>query len=413
MPTITPFAAIRPRPDVAAQVASLPYDVYNRAEATAAAAREPLSFLHIDRAETGFSTDVNAQDERVYQRAKELLAARLADGTFIRDEAPCYYVYELTMDSHTMTGVVACSETADYQRNIIKKHENTRPEKEIDRIRHMDVTNAHTSPVFLTYRADPTINDIVVAAKESEAVYDFTSDDGIRHRVFIIDDGETIGHMQTAFAAIPASYIADGHHRCSSSVKVGLRRQALNPRHNGTEGYNRFLTALVPDDNLCIMPYYRVVSSLNGLTGSAYVETLKKQGFSVEYVGKKAVTPERKGVFGMCLTKGWYRLTVHNAMLSADPVRGLDVAILQDYLLRPVLGIDDPRTDKRIGFVGGIRGLGELERRVAGDMAVAFSLFPTSMAEVLRVADAGLLMPPKSTCFEPKPRSGLFIHDMN
>ncbi|MDR0220339.1 MAG: DUF1015 family protein [Lachnospiraceae bacterium] len=412
MPTITPFAAIRPRPDLAARVASLPYDVYSRAEAAAAAARDPLSFLHIDRADADFPTDVSAYDERVYQRAKELLEARIADGTFVRDDSPCYYIYELTMGSQVNTGIVACSDIADYQQDLIKKHEKTHPEKETDRIRHMEVTNAHSSPVLLTYRADETINEIVAAEKKTPAVYDFTSDDGIRHRVFVIDNQETVGRLQAAFAAVPASYIADGHHRCSSSVKVGLQRQAKNPRHNGTEEYNRFISVLFPGDNLNIMPYYRVVANLNGLTGEGFIEALKRQGFAVEYVGDKAVTPKQRGIYGMYMGNGWYRLTARADMRSDDPVQGLDVEILQEYLLKPVLGIEDPRTDKRIGFVGGIRGLSELERRVATDMAVAFSLYPTSLDEVLRVADAGLLMPPKSTCFEPKPRSGLFIHEM-
>lgn len=410
MPQITPFQAIRPNKEVAARIAALPYDVYNRKEATEIVLKEPLSFLKIDRAETSFPETVDTYDDQVYQRAKELLHEMVQNGSFITENNACYYIYELTMNYHIQTGIVACSSVTDYQNGLIKKHENTRPEKELDRIRHIDITEAHTGPIFLAYPAHAGIHEIVTTAKESDAEYDFISDDGIRHRVWVIDEEKTIDALQKAFTDIPATYIADGHHRCASAVKVALKRQAENPNHSGDEEYNRFLSVLFSDDQLKILPYNRVVSDLNGLSREELIEKIKKQGFEVEYMGTKVVAPEQKGCFGMYLADGWYRLTAKNKLLSAHPVKGLDVAILQDYLLGPVLGIDDPRIDKRIEFIGGIRGLDELEKRVATDMMAAFSMFATKTSELLKVADAGLLMPPKSTWFEPKLRSGLFIH---
>ena len=410
MPKITPFKAIRPHMNVAAKVAALPYDVYNRAEAAAIVAKEPLSFLKVDRAETGFPEDVSTYDDRVYRRAKELIQEMKRDGIFITDDNDCYFIYELTMSGHTQSGIVACAAVSDYQDGLIKKHENTRPEKELDRIRHIDVTDAHTGPIFMAYRSCETINGIVAAEKEAAPEYDFVSDDGIRHRVWAINEREVIGKLQNAFALAPAAYIADGHHRCASAVRVALKRQAENPHHTGDEEYNRFLSVLFPDNELKILPYNRVVADYNGLSRGELLATIEKQGFLVEFLGREAYAPERKGCFGMCLADGWYRLTAKAELISADPVNGLDVAILQDYLLRPVLGIDDPRANERIDFVGGIRGLPELEKRVATDMAAAFSMYPTSVGELLAVADAGLLMPPKSTWFEPKLRCGLFIH---
>ncbi len=413
MPSITPFNSIRPNKDVVSHVAALPYDVYNRKEACEIVAGAPLSFLKIDRAETSFPDDVSTYDDRVYAKAKELLDGMITDGTFIMEEAPCYYIYELTMDGHAQTGIVACSAVEDYENSIIKKHENTREDKEIDRIRHVDTTNAHTGPIFLVYRSLDVINRIVDSMKANVPEYDFISDDGIGHRVWIINEMETIETLQKAFAAVPCTYIADGHHRCASAAKVGIRRREANAAHTGDEEYNRFLSVLFPDDQLYIMPYNRVVADLNGLDKEDFLKAITEKGFAVEYMGKEPVAPGRKGTFGMHLADGWYLLTAKDALLSTDPVAGLDVSILQDYLLGPVLGIGDPRVDKRIDFVGGIRGLKELEKRVAEDMTVAFSMYATSIQELLDVADAGLLMPPKSTWFEPKLRSGLFIHSLD
>ncbi|MCL2719414.1 MAG: DUF1015 domain-containing protein, partial [Lachnospiraceae bacterium] len=310
MPKITPFKAIRPNKDIAAKVAALPYDVYNRKEAIDIVANEPLSFLKIDRAETSFPENVSTYDDCVYQRAKELLEMMITDGSFIIENNTCYYIYELTMDGHTQTGFVACSAVSDYQDDIIKKHENTRPEKELDRIRHIDTTNAHTGPIFMAYRANGAINGIIVNEKKAAAEYDFVSDDGIRHRVWVINDDKTINELEKAFSAIPATYIADGHHRCASAYKVALKRKEDNPHHSGDEEYNRFLSVLFPDDQLKILPYNRVVADLNGLSQDEFVEAIKNQGFLVEYTGKEAVAPDRKGVFGMYLRgNGWYRLT--------------------------------------------------------------------------------------------------------
>ena len=413
MPKVTPFQSIRPVPELASRVAALPYDVYNRKEALAEVKREPLSFLKIDRAETQFSDDVDTYDPRVYAKAKELLYAMIDDGTFITEDVPCYYIYELTMNGRSQTGIVACSGVDDYQNQLIKKHENTREDKELDRIRHVDITDAHTGPIFLVYRSVQEINEIVEKVKETEPTYDFVSPDQISHRAWCISDAQLINRLQSLFEQIPCTYIADGHHRCASAVKVGLKRREENPGYTGNEEFNRFLSVLFPDDQLYIMPYNRVVKDLNGLSKESFLEAIEDAGFTIEQKGNEQVAPSTKGSFGMYLDHQWYLLTAKEHLLSSEPVKGLDVSILQDYLLAPVLNIQDPRTDKRIDFVGGIRGLDELEKRANSDMTVAFSMYATSISELLSVADAGLLMPPKSTWFEPKLRSGLFIHKLS
>lgn len=413
MPKVTPFYSIRPTPQLAPHVAALPYDVYNRKEALAEIKKEPLSFLRIDRAETQFPDEVDTYDPRVYAKARELLDTMIAEGSFIIEETPCYYIYELTMNGRSQTGVVACSSVDDYQNGLIKKHENTREDKELDRIRHVDVTNAHTGPIFLVYRSQAELNALISGAKGQAPLYDFISPDGIAHRVWRIAEPEKLSRIEACFAKLPCTYIADGHHRCASAVKVGLERRKANPNYTGEEEFNRFLSVLFPDDQLYIMPYNRAVRDLNGLTPKDFLSAIERAGFTVEYKGKEQVSPVQKGTFGMYLSEGWYLLTAHEKLHSPDPVKGLDVSILQENLLAPVLGIQDPRTDKRIDFVGGIRGLGELERRVSEDMTAAFSMCATSISELLSVADAGLLMPPKSTWFEPKLRSGLFIHRLS
>ena len=409
MAVVRPFPCIRPAADKAAQVAALPYDVYNRKEACQAVAGNPLSFLNIDRAETQFSNDVDTYDDQVYAKAKELLNARIEDGTFVEDGSEAYYVYGLTMDGRRQAGIVACSSIDDYQNGIIKKHENTRESKELDRIRHIDETDAHTGPIFLAYRAVPELSQIVDQAMSEPELYDFTSSDGVRHQVWKIGSGEMIRRIEDLFGQIPCTYIADGHHRAASAVKVGLKRRMENPDYTGNEPFNYFLTVLFPDDQLMILPYNRVVRDLNGLTKEEFLEKISEP-FLVEKVGIQAYEPEKKGKFGMYLDGEWYCLTAKEGILSDDPVAGLDPSILQDNLLCPILGIQDPKTDKRIAFIGGIRGMKELERRVSEDMAAAFAVSPVSIGELLHVADAGLLMPPKSTWFEPKLRSGLFIH---
>lgn len=410
MPKITPFNAIRPHKNIAPAVAALPYDVYNRTEAAEIIKKEPLSFLRIDRPETSFPDEVGTYDDRVYLKANQIFQEMLTTGSLIKDDNTCYYIYELTMDNHIQSGIVACQEITDYENGLIKKHENTRTEKEIDRIRHMDALSAHTGPIFMAYRSLTEINEIVSAQKKAAPEYDFIADDGIRHRVFRISQTTTVNKLKEAFAKVPATYIADGHHRCASAVKVGLKRKAGNPNHRGDEEYNRFLSVLFPHDQLKVLPYNRTVTDLNGHSKDEFIAKIKNQGFTIEHIGKKAYAPTQKGSFGMYLADNWYNLSANPKLRSDDPINGLDVAILQDYILKPLLGIDDPRTSKRIDFIGGIRGLSELEKRVATDMQVAFSLHATSIEELFKAADANLLMPPKSTWFEPKLRSGLFIH---
>lgn len=408
MATIKAFECIRPNEDVADRVAALPYDVYNREEACSEVAREPLSFLAIDRAETQFDSSVDTYANEVYDKARQLLDERIADGTFITDTDKAYYVYELTMNGRVQTGIAACASIDDYQNNIIKKHENTRADKEQDRINHVDRCSAQTGPIFLAYRADDVIRKEVAKAKQEKPLYSFNSPDGIKHRVFKIADKEAVDNIKSAFAGIDDIYIADGHHRAASAVKVGLRRRASHPDYTGNEEFNYFLSVLFPDEELMIMPYNRVVKDLNGYS----VEDFKKlvsEKFDIQE-SDSAVSPDKKSVFGMYLDKKWYKLIAKKDIISDDSVDGLDVAILQDNLLEPVLGIHDPKTDKRIDFVGGIRGLSELERRCQDDCVLAFSMYPTSIEELFAVADAGRLMPPKSTWFEPKLRSGLFIH---
>ncbi len=412
MAVVKPFICIRPAKEHVAEVAALPYDVYNRKEACAAVKGNPLSFLNIDRAETQFSDDVDTYADCVYEKARELLDSQIADGIYVTDAGDHYYLYELTMDGRSQTGIVACCSIDDYVNGVIKKHENTREEKELDRIRHVDTVNAQTGPIFLAYRQNIALKEIVAEEKTKPTLYDFVSDDGIRHRVWRIDGADRTDAIEAAFAAIPSTYIADGHHRAASAVKVGLKRRTKHPGYTGEEPFNYFLSVLFPDEELMILPYNRVVRDLNGMSTEQFFEKLKEK-FELEEIGKEPYAPVQKGTFGMYLDGTWYALKILPQYRSADPVKGLDVSILQDHLLAPVLGIGDPRTDKRIDFIGGIRGLKELERRVGEDMEVAFSMYPTSIEELLSVADAGLLMPPKSTWFEPKLRSGLFIHRLS
>ena len=410
MAVIKAFECIRPDEKVADRVAALPYDVYNREEALKEVEREPLSFLAIDRAETQFDSSVDTYADCVYDKARELLDSRIADGTFITDTDKAYYVYELTMNGRTQTGIAACASIDDYNNNIIKKHENTRADKEQDRINHVDRCSAQTGPIFLAYRADEVIRNEVAKAKEEKPLYSFISPDGIRHQVYKISNAQSVENIEKAFAGIDDIYIADGHHRAASAVKVGLKRREEHPDYTGEEEFNYFLSVLFPDEELMIMPYNRVVKDLNGYSKEEFIKKTEEK-FEIEE-SAAAVEPAHKAEFGMYLDEKWYKLKAKKDILSDDPVDGLDVAILQDNLLEPVLGIHDPKTDKRIDFVGGIRGLLELEKRCHTDCVLAFSMYPTSIAELFAVADAGRLMPPKSTWFEPKLRSGLFIHKL-
>jgi len=411
MAIVKPFCAVRPRSDIADQVAALPYDVYNRQEAREAVKGRPYSFLNIDRPETQLDPEIDIYDDLVYQTANRLLRKQIESGVFLQDRLPCYYIYELTMNGRSQTGIVGCASVDDYETGVIKKHENTRADKEIDRIRHVDACNAQTGPIFLAYRSRKDINSIVSEVKaEQKPVYDFISEDGIEHCVWRIANPVMIEELEDAFEHISNLYIADGHHRAASAVKVGLGRRNEQQDYTGNEEYNYFLSVLFPDDQLHIMDYNRTVRDLNGYSKSEFIEKLK-ENFTVKEVGKEAYAPKEKHVFGMYLDSNWYELQIKRELIDEeDPVRSLDVALLQDYLLKPILGIHDPKTDQRIDFIGGVRGLKELERRADADMRISFSMYPTTIDELFAVADADLLMPPKSTWFEPKLRSGLFIH---
>lgn len=411
MAEVKAFRGFRPRTDIVDRVAALPYDVYNREEAKMETQREPLSFLRVDRAETQLGDDIDTYAPEVYQKAKEILNSMIQDGIYIQEKKPVYYIYELTMQGRTQTGLVACASIDDYLNNVIKKHENTREDKEQDRIRHVDICNAQTGPIFLAYRARKTIDGIVARIKETvPPVYQFTASDGIGHAVWVIDQDADLCAVAQEFQQIQDIYIADGHHRAASAVKVGLKRREENPQYTGSEEFNYFLSVLFPHDQLMIMPYNRVVKDLNGMTQQEFLQALEEKLEITE--STEPVMPEQKAVFGMYLEHRWYRLAVKPEFLSQNPVEGLDVSLLQKLVLDSLLGIEDPRTDKRIDFVGGIRGLEELERRADSDMSLAFSMYPTSVMELFAVADAGLLMPPKSTWFEPKLRSGIFIHEL-
>ena len=411
MADIRPFCAIRPAVGMAQRIAALPYDVYSRQEAKEVVKGQPDSFLNIDRAETQFDDSVDTYADCVYDKARELLWSMVQDGRLVKEEKPCYYLYELTMNGRSQTGIVACCSVDDYNSQVIKRHENTREDKEIDRIRHVDTTNAQTGPIFLAYRYNEKLHSIMELVKKKEPLYDFVSEDGIGHRVWIINREEQILEISDAFLAMKQIYIADGHHRCASAVKVAMKRRSEFPADSKDEAYNFFLSVLFQDRELKILDYNRVIKDLNG---NSYEEFLGKLDsiFDRIEIGTEAYHPQRKGEFGLYLDKKWYCLRLKEEFQSSDAVEGLDVSVLQTCVLDKILGISDPKTDKRIEFVGGIRGLKELEQRVGESSGCAFSMFPTSIEELFAVADEGRLMPPKSTWFEPKIRSGLFIHDI-
>ena len=409
MAIVKPFLCVRPNEAVAPRVAALPYDVYNREEALQEVTREPMSFLRIDRAETQFGPEVSTYDPMVYAKAAQMLTEAMEDGTFVTETQACYFLYELTMDGRSQTGVVGCAAVDDYLDEVIKKHEKTRADKEADRIHHVDTCSAQTGPIFLAYRACEPIRDLIRRVKKETPLYDFVSPDGIGHRVWRICEKESLTILENGFASLPALYIADGHHRAASAVRVALKRREENPGYTGEEEFNYFLSVLFCEEELKILDYNRVVRDLNGMTPGQFLTALEEK-FQITGCGKTQVHPQNKGEMGLYLDGSWYHLTVRPEYMVDHPVEGLDVAYLQREVLTPILGIGDPRTDSRIDFVGGIRGLGELERRCGLDMVAAFAMHPTSIGELLDVADAGQLMPPKSTWFEPKLRSGLFIH---
>lgn len=410
MTVIRPFQAVRPAKEQASSIAALPYDVYSRKEARRAVESRPLSFLKIDRAETQFPEDTDMYSQAIYDKARELLESMRSDGLFIQDETPCYYIYALTMNNRTQTGLAGCASIDDYLENRIKKHENTREDKELDRIRHVDTLSAQTGPIFLTYHADERLDHILNTVKQSEPLYDFTMEDQVRHQVWKISDSDTIQEIFQIFQSIDSIYIADGHHRAASAIKVGLKRRGEYPDYTGSEEFNYFLSVLFASDELLIYDYNRIVSDLNGYTFDEFL-TVIKTNFDVKEMGSQVVRPSCKGEIGLYGNGSWYLLKVNPALISDDPVGRLDVSVLQDMILEPVLGIHDPKTDPRIQFIGGIRGLHILSETVdANGNGAAFAMYPTSMDELLAVADDGRLMPPKSTWFEPKLLSGLFIH---
>ena len=409
MAVIRPFRAYRPKKGLENQIAALPYDVYNREEACAAVKDHPLSFLNIDRAETQFDSSVDTYADEVYQKAHDMLWDQIREGTFVQEDKPVYYIYELTMDGRVQTGIVACASVDDYQHQVIKKHENTRADKELDRIRHVTACEAQTGPIFLAYRTNDIVRAVIAETKQQPALYDFTAEDGIVHRVWCICDDAKIQTVQQAFEGISQIYIADGHHRCASAVKVGLAKREEHPDYTGEEEFNYFLSVLFADEELMIMDYNRVVKDLNGLSAAQFVEAVSNV-YTIVSKGAACQKPAHKGQVSMLLEDTWYLLEVKPEYQSNDPVEGLDVAVLQNHVFAPILDIQDPKTDRRIDFVGGIRGIEELERRVKTDSKAAFAMYPTSIHELFQVADANMLMPPKSTWFEPKLRSGLFLH---
>ncbi|NLC77490.1 MAG: DUF1015 domain-containing protein [Clostridia bacterium] len=413
MAKIRPFRAIRPVRERAAQVAAFPYDVMSSQEARELVKDNPYSFLRIDKAEVDLEPEVDLYDTRVYEQAAHNLKEFRREGILIQDEEPYLYIYRLTMGNHSQTGLVFCASVDDYLNNVIKKHEYTRADKEEDRIKHVDYCNANTGPILMTHRSEPVVKECLKEwTATREPVYDFTAGDGIGHQVWLIDDGSTIGRLVEAFGGIESLYIADGHHRSASAVKVALKRREADPGYTGDEEYNYFLAVAFPGEELRIMDYNRVVKDLNGLTAEEFLNRLGEK-FLVEKADRQPFAPDGPRIFGMYLEGQWYRLTAREGTYDKnDPVAALDVSILQHNLLEPVLGIRDPRRDDRIDFVGGIRGLGELEKLVNQGMAVAFALYPTTVEELMAISDRGQVMPPKSTWFEPKLRSGLFIHEL-
>lgn len=413
MAIVKPFKALRPDAKYADKVVSLPYDVMNRKEAAEMAAGNPYSYLHICRAEIDMPEQENPYDRSVYEKAKSNIADFYDKGIFIREEKPAYYVYRQIMDGRVQTGFVGCASIDDYQNDIIKKHELTRHEKELDRINHFDICNADTEPVFFTYKQNPNLARIISETVKTAPVYDIKDFMNVSHMLWVITDEKVCAEIEKIFKEqVQYMYIADGHHRSASAVNVGMKRRKEHPNYTGDEEFNYFMAVMFPDEDLAVFDYNRVVKDLNGNTKEEFLSKIAEK-FDVEKVGDKAYRPEKLHTFGMYLSDGWYKLSAkENTFNAADPIDSLDVSILQNNLLSPILGIGDPRTDKRIDFVGGIRGLEALEKRVSEDMTVAFALYPVSIAQLIAVADAGLLMPPKSTWFEPKLGSGLFIHEL-
>lgn len=412
---VRPFKAIRPAKDKAEKVAALPYDVMDSDEAREMVKDNPYSFLHIDKAEIDLAKEVDHYSDEVYEKAKENIDRFLTEGIFIQDEKPYFYLYRQIMGDVNQTGIVGAASVDDYIENRIKKHEFTRAEKEQDRIRHVDTTNANTGPIFLTHHKNAELSAVVKEWSAKDPEYDFTSEDGVRHTVWVINDEAAVKKIGEAYKTIPALYIADGHHRSASAVKVGQMRREAKPDYTGDEEFNYFLAVIFPSEELAIMDYNRIVTDLNGLTEDEFLSKVRENFDVEEYNTGEPYHPEKKHTYGLYLPGRWFKLTANPEIIDdSDVLKGLDVSIMADNVIAPILDITDQRTSNRIDFVGGIRGLKELERRVAtGHYVAAISFFPTDINDLMKIADSGRVMPPKSTWFEPKLRSGLFLHELD
>ncbi len=412
MAIIKAFKALRPVQDLASKIAALPYDVMNSEEAREMVKGNQYSFLHVDRAEINLPKETNIYDKVVYEKARDVLYKMIEDGLYVQEEKPCMYIYRQTMKGKSQTGLVICTSIDDYINNKIKRHEHTRKDKELDRINHVDYCDANTGPIFLTYRNQDEISRIMDKWTQNRPLYDFISEDGNGHTVWIIDDDSDIERLTKLFERVDSLYIADGHHRAKSAVEVGLKRRKENPGYTGEEEFNYFLSIAYPDNQLEVLDYNRTVRDLNGLSEEEFLNAIEKD-FKVK-VSEKPIKPVRKHTFGMYMNNTWYELEAKDGTFNEeDPMDRLDVSILQNNLLSPILGVDDPTRSDRIEFIGGIRGIKELEKRANKDMKVSFSMFATTTDDIMSIADSGMIMPPKSTWFEPKPRSGLFIHKLS
>ena len=413
MAIIRPFKAYRPIKEHVKDIAALPYDVMSSKEARGMVKNNKYSFLHVDRAEVNLDESVGEYDKVVYDTAKKVLENMIEEGLYIQEKAPAIYIYQQIMDGRGQKGIVCCTSVDDYINNIIKKHERTRLLKEIDRVNHVDICNANTGPIFLTYRNNNEISSIVEEWTKKEPVYDFISEDGNGHRVWIIDDNIIIEKLVKLFKSIKYLYIADGHHRSASAVKVALNRRKQLGKYTGNEEFNYFLSIIYPDTELKVFDYNRTVKDLNGLSEEEFFSKVEESFYLSKSESNKPVSPKNKHEFGMYMNKQWFILRAKDGSFDENnSIDSLDVSILQNNLLNPILGISDPTKSERIEFIGGIRGLKELENRADTDMKVSFSMYATTIDDIMNVADSGKTMPPKSTWFEPKPRSGIFIHKL-
>ncbi|WP_346354388.1 DUF1015 domain-containing protein [Azotosporobacter soli] len=411
MASVKPFCGLRPAKDSAERVVSLPYDVMDTKEARQMIAANKDSFLRVTRAEAELDAGIDPHAPEVYAKAASNMKEFIATGLLVPDAQPCFYVYKQQMDNHKQVGLVVAASVEEYKNNIIKKHELTRPDKEQDRVNHILATEAQTGAIFLTYRASETVNALMAQAMAQTPAHEFTTEDGIVHTLYVVSEPERIRAIEEAFGRIETLYIADGHHRAAAAARVYDKCRSENPNHTGEEPYNRFLAVLFPHNMMKILDYNRVVKDLNGLSQTAFLEQVQEK-FEIHPCSRKDCRAEYPHYFGMYLDKAWYKLVAKaDSYDEANPLQRLDVSILQENLLKPILGIENPRTDKRIGFVGGIRGIKELERLVdQGEYQVAFSLYPTSIKALMEISDANLIMPPKSTWFEPKLRDAMVVH---